>query len=118
MRARIPSALILLAGVVALAGAALAQSPMKLFKVVTAKDEILIGLSDEDLRKLGPAPDLDNLAQHLASTKQMTPWQYAVGRDAEGNLQHAPLRRVAIFANESLRIEPYSSAYKVAPPKE
>jgi hypothetical protein len=109
---------ILLAGAMVLAsGMAVAQTTIKLFKVVTPKDEIVIGLSQEDLRKLGPAPDLDNLAQHLASAKQMTAWQYAVQRGADGQLEHAPLRRVALFANEALRLEPYSPAYRIAPPK-
>ena len=118
MRQRMMKSSILLAGAMVLAGGiALAQSAIKLFKVVTAKDEIVIGLSEEDLRKLGSARDLDNLAQHLASSKQMTAWQYAVQRGADGQLEHAPLRRVALFANEALRIEPYSPAYRIAPAK-
>src|SRR5262245_19449826 len=66
--------------VVGFAGAAAAQEQVKLFKIITAKDEIVIGLTGDELRKLGPAPDLDNLAQWLASSGHITVWQYAVGR--------------------------------------
>ena len=39
----------------------------------------------------------------------MTIWQYAVRHDQSGNLQDAPLKRIAVFKNDTLRIEPYSS---------
>ncbi|HET6197062.1 MAG TPA: hypothetical protein VFE12_14970 [Acetobacteraceae bacterium] len=43
------------------AGAALAQQPaVQLFKVITAKDEVVIGLTD-------PGANVENLAQRLVS---------------------------------------------------
>jgi hypothetical protein len=83
---------------------------MKLFKVVTPKDDVVIGLAAEELRSFGPAADLDNLAQHLATAGQMTVWQYAVKKDKDGSLVQAPLRRVAIFKADTLRIEPVNPA--------
>src|SRR5262249_43454825 len=96
--------------------AAAAQEQVKLFKIVTAKDEIIIGLTNDELRGLGPAADLDNLAQRLASAGQITVWQYVVGRDQGGNLQQAPRQRVAVFKTDTLRIEPYTSPLPVVPP--
>ncbi len=96
--------------------AAMAQDQVKLFKIVTPKDEVTIGLTTTELKSFGSAPDLDNLARHLAADGQMTVWQYAVGRDASGNLQQAPLRRIAVFKNDTLRIEPYTSPLPVVPP--
>src|SRR5262245_21284802 len=78
----------------------LSHEQVKLFKIISPKDEIVIGLSADELRTFGPRPDLDNLAQHLASAGQMTVWQYAVRKDPSGALQQAPLRRVAIFRND------------------
>src|SRR5829696_4251136 len=89
---------------------AAAQSGVKLFKMITAKDEVVIGLSDEELRSFGPRADLDNLAERLALAGQITAWQYAVTRVADGSLVQAPLRRVAVFKTDTLRIEPFNPA--------
>jgi hypothetical protein len=88
--------------------AAQEASTMTLFKLITPKDEIVIGLSGDELRSFGNAPDLDNLAARLAAAGQMTVWQYAVRKGADGELQQAPLRRVAVFKTDTLRIEPYN----------
>ena len=105
-------------GVVATAGIAQAQDAgIKLFKLITAKDEVVIGVTDAELKSFGSAPDLDNLAQHLVAAGEMSVWQYAVKRDKDGNLVQAPLRRVAIFKADTLRIEPFNPApLKVMPP--
>src|ERR1051325_7890628 len=90
----------------------------KLFKMVTAKDEVVIGLSDEELRSFGPRPDVDNLAERLVSTGQITAWQYAVIKAADGSLVQAPLKRVAVLKSDTLRIEPFNPApLKVLPPE-
>lgn len=83
---------------------------VKLFKMITAKDEVVIGLTGEELRSFGPRADLDNLAERLAAAGQITVWQYAVTRGADGALVQAPLRRVAVFKADTLRIEPYNPA--------
>jgi hypothetical protein len=89
---------------------AAAQTAVKLFKMITAKDEVVIGLSEEELRSFGPRADLDNLAERLAAAGQITAWQYAVTRASDGSLVQAPLRRVAVFKSDTLRIEPYNPA--------
>jgi len=53
----------------------------------------------------------------LATAGEMTVWQYAVRKDQNGTLQQAPLRRIAIFRNDTLRIEPYASPLPVVGPK-
>src|SRR5215207_6133371 len=97
---------------------AAAQTGVKLFKMITAKDEVVIGLGDEELRSFGPRADLDNLAERLAASGQITAWQYAVTRAADGSLVQAPLRGVAVFKSDTLRIEPYNPApLKVVAPE-
>jgi hypothetical protein len=98
------------------AATALSQEPVRLFKLVSPKDEVVIGITADELRGFGPLPDLDNLARHLASAGEMTVWQYAVRKDASGALQQAPLRRIAIFRNDTLRIEPYATPLPVVAP--
>jgi hypothetical protein len=94
------------------------KAAIKLFKMITAKDEVVIGLSEEELRSFGPRPDVDNLAEHLVSAGQITAWQYAVKKAADGALVQAPLRRIAVLKSDTLRIEPYNPApLKALPPE-
>jgi len=74
-------------------GAALAQEPpVKLFKVITAKDEVVIGLTDPELRSFGPRA----LAERLVSAGQVTAWQYAVQRAARRCRRHCAVSRCSI----------------------
>jgi hypothetical protein len=97
--------------------AAMAQDQVKLFKIISPKDEVVIGLTSTELHGLGAGPDLDNLARHLATDGQMTVWQYAVHKDQSGTLQEAPLRRIAVFKNDTLRIEPYATPLPIVAPE-
>jgi hypothetical protein len=93
------------------------KTAIKLFKMITAKDEVVIGLSEEELRSFGPRPDVDNLAERLVSAGQIAAWQYAVKNAADGSLVQAPLRRIAVLKSGTLRIEPYNPApLKALPP--
>ena len=96
---------------------AAAQDQMKLFKLVSPKDEVVVGLTADELRGFGSAPDLDNFAQHLATAGEMSVWQYAVRKDQGGNLQEAPLKRIAVFKNDMLRIEPYATPLPIVVPE-
>ncbi len=95
-------------------GALAQEQTMQLFKVITVKDEIVIGMSTADLKAIG-ATDAGTIARVLADKGELTVWQYAVSRGANGDLQEAPLRQVGILANASLRVEPYATTYKIAP---
>ena len=102
-----------------LAGTALgqAQMPVSLFKVITVKDEVLIGLNAQEIQALGgqeKAP-AGTIASALADRKSLTVWQYAVRHGANGELQVAPLQQIGLVANTSLRVEPYSSPLTVLP---
>ena len=96
--------------------AAMAEDQVKLFKIISSKDEVVVGVTAAELLKFGGGPDLDKLARQLADAGQMTIWQYAVRKDPSGNLQQAPLKRIAVFKNDTLRIEPYASPLPVVAP--
>jgi hypothetical protein len=85
-----------------------------LFKVVTVKDEIIIGLSADELKALGGS-DASAVAHALAQKGDLTVWQYNVHRGSNGELQQAPTARIGLLANSSLRVEPYSTPYAVLP---
>jgi hypothetical protein len=85
-----------------------------LFKVVTVKDEIVIGLNAEELGGLG-GQDAGAVARALAAKGELTVWQYAVRHAPNGELEQAPLRKIGLLSNNSLRVEPYSSPLKIIP---
>ena len=85
-----------------------------LFKIITVKDEIVIGLSADELSKLG-GTDAATVARALLGKGELTVWQYAVKKAANGDLQQAPLRQVGLLAHASLRVEPYATPLAVLP---
>ncbi len=97
-----------------LAAAAAPADAQTLFKIVTVKDEIVVGLSDAELAQIG-GNDAGALARAIASKGSVTLWQYAVKRAANGDLQQAPLQQVGILASSALRVEPYKTPLKILP---
>jgi hypothetical protein len=91
---------------------ALADDKVSLFKVITQKDEIVIGLSDDDLAEVD-GKNAGGIAKMLVAKGSMSVWQYTVHKSASGNLEQAPLHKVGLIAAESLRVEPYASPLKV-----
>ncbi len=99
-----------------IAAPALAGDPaVALFKIVTVKDDIVIGLTQAELARLG-ATDAGAVARAIAANGEMTAWQYAVRKSGSGELQQAPLRRIGVLANGSLRVEPYATPLTVVAP--
>ena len=93
---------------------AFAADQVSLFKVITAKDEIVIGMTDGELAKL-EGNSAGGIARMLVAKGSMSVWQYAVRKAPTGDLEQAPLRQVGLIASESLRVEPYASPLKVVP---
>src|SRR5271157_4299727 len=92
------------------------SKPPSLFKVVTEKDEIIIGLNAQELHAIGGSEkNAGAVARALADKKALTVWQYSVRKSPSGDLQVTPLHQVGLLANQSLRVEPYSSPLPVLP---
>jgi hypothetical protein len=85
-----------------------------LFKVISVKDDIVIGLSGAELDQLG-GRDAGAIARALAAKGTLTVWQYAVRKAQNGDLEQAPLHKIGLIAHDSLRVEPYKSPLKVLP---
>jgi len=85
---------------------------VSLFKVVTVKDEVVIGLSTAELAALG-GNDAGAVAKALTSKGTLTVWQYAVRKAANGDLEQAPHAKIGLIAHDSLRVEPYVTPLKV-----
>jgi hypothetical protein len=90
------------------------DAKISLFKVVTVKDEIVIGLSADELKALG-GTDASAVAHALAQKGDMAVWQYNVHRGANGELQQAPTAKIGLIASSSLRVEPYTTRYAIVP---
>ncbi|MBK3666827.1 hypothetical protein JJE66_37170 [Bradyrhizobium diazoefficiens] len=95
-------------------GAWAQETKMNLFKIVTVKDEIVIGLSPDELQALG-GNDASAVAHALAQKGDLTVWQYNVHRGQNGELQQAPTAKIGLLANASLRVEPYTTPYQIMP---
>jgi hypothetical protein len=93
---------------------ATAADKVSLFKVITTRDEIVIGLTDDELAQL-EGRNAGGVAKLLAAKGSMSVWQYAVRKASSGDLEQAPLRQIGLMSNESLRVEPYSSPLKIIP---
>jgi hypothetical protein len=94
-------------------GPATAADKVSLFKVITAKDEIVIGLSAEELAQM--EGNAGGVAKALVAKGSLSVWRYAVRKGASGDLEQAPLHRIGLISTESLRIEPYATPLKVVP---
>lgn len=89
-----------------------AAAPILLFKVVSPRDEVIVGIEAAQLGA-GATPPVQRLAAMLAEKGQLTLWQYASKHGEGGALVQAPLRQIAVFKNELLRIEPYTTPLPV-----
>ena len=85
-----------------------------LFKVITVKDEIVIGLSPVELDQLG-ARDAGAIARTLVAKGTLAVWQYSVHKASNGDLEQVPLKKIGLIAHDSLRVEPYSTPLKILP---
>ena len=93
---------------------AFAADKVSLFKIITAKDEIVIGLSDDDLAQVD-GKNAGGIAKMLVAKGSMSVWQYAVHKSTSGDLEQAPLHKIGLLATDSLRVEPYPTPLKVLP---
>jgi hypothetical protein len=92
---------------------AFAADKVSLFKVITTKDEIVIGVSDSELAKM--SGDAGGIAKALVASGSLSVWQYAVRKSSSGDLEQAPLHKIGLIAKDSLRVEPYATPLKVLP---
>ena len=94
-----------------LALAALPASAETLFKIVTVKDEVVVGLNDAELKEF---VDAGGIAKAIAAKGSLTLWQYAVTKK-DGDSVVAPRAKIGVLAATSLRVEPYKQPFKVLP---
>jgi hypothetical protein len=94
------------------------EAEVSLFKVVTIKDDVVVGMTKTELEGMGPGAPVDVFADELQRRGQLPVWQYASARGDEGELVMSPLQRIVVVFAGTARIEPYKSALKVVAPSE
>jgi hypothetical protein len=83
-----------------------------LFKIITVKDDITVGLNEAELKEYGG--DAGGIAKAIAAKGSLTLWQYAVSKQGSESVV-APRAKVGVLAAQSLRVEPYKQPFKVLP---
>jgi hypothetical protein len=101
----VPSALLTAASV----AFAVPVSAETLFKIITIKDEIVVGLNDAELKDLGG--DAGIIAKAIASKGSLSLWQYAVTQK-DGERMMSPHQKIGVLANASLGSSLTSSGSK------
>lgn len=89
---------------------------MKLFKIITTKDEVIVGISKEDIPGASANPDLGAIAEALNASGYVNAWVYAPRRGPKGEAQQAASRRVSLFAQSIVRVEEYTTDQEIIPP--
>jgi hypothetical protein len=92
----------------------LATDKVSLFKVVTTRDEIVIGMTEDELSRF-EGHNAAGIAKALHAEGTLGVWRYAMRKAGVGDLEEAPAGRIGLLATEALRIEPYTSPVKVVP---
>jgi len=87
---------------------------MTLFKIVTVRDDIVIGLDQSELARIGGS-DAGAVARALARQGELAVWQYGVRRGPDNVPLQVPTRKIGLLANASLRVEPFSTPYAIQP---
>ena len=91
---------------------ALAVGRVTLFKVVSPQHEVVIGLTKAELAQMkGKTPEAVEKALRQVGTLQV--WQYGVRRGISGEMEQAPVRKIAISDEPQTHVEHYTTPLKV-----
>lgn len=87
-----------------------AEQATQLFTIVTEKDETVVALTKEDAA-LGS--DAAAIGKALRERGALTVWRYAVRKAQDGELEQAPLAKIDVQAQRTLRVELYRTPLRV-----
>jgi hypothetical protein len=90
---------------------------VSLFRIVTTRDEVTVGLTNAELGGAGERPALEAVAERLARQGYLISWQYASGRGTDGSVRQMPVRRIAVHSGGVVRIEPFRTEQPIDLPK-
>lgn len=89
-----------------------AEQAVKLYTIVTDKDETTVALTAED----AALTDAAAISKALTDRGSLTLWHYAVRKATDGELEQAPREKISVRSQGVLRVEPYSTPLRVVAP--
>ncbi len=92
----------------------LAADKVVLFKVTTPKDQIVIGLTKDEIDQL-PGKNAAAVAKVLKDNGYMQVWQYGERPGVSGQTEQAPIKKFVLTANTAVQIEPFKTQLRVVP---
>ena len=93
-----------------------AEPAVRLFRLVTMKGDVLVGLTAAEVEALGTGPEVERIARRIAEAGRITAWRYQVVRAPDGTTRLAARERVAVMRQDALMVEPYAPALPVVSP--
>ena len=93
---------------------ALSVDKVKLFKVTTPKDQIVIGLTRDELDRL-PGKNAEGMTKVLRDNGYLKVWQYAVRSGVSGEPEQAPVKPFFLTSNTAVLIEPLKTPMRIVP---
>jgi hypothetical protein len=90
--------------------------PVRLFRLVLQRGEVIIGLTPRELDALGSGAEVERIARRIAAEGQLIAWRYTVSRAPDGGTRLATREKVAVLRQEALVVEPYHPALPVMVP--
>lgn len=91
-------------------------SSLRLFRVMTMRGDVLLGLTAAELSELGPGPDAQRLARRLATEGVLAGWRYRRMPGPDGRTCLGAFGRVSVAAQDALTVQPYLADLPVLPP--
>jgi hypothetical protein len=92
------------------------EAPVRLYRLVTMRGDVLVGLTEHDLAALGSGPEVERIARRISQEGHLTAWRYQVTRAGDGGTRLATRDKVAVLRQDALMVEPYTPALPVAAP--
>jgi len=92
------------------------ENPVRLFRFVTMRADVVLGLTPGELSALGSGSELDRIARRIAEEGELTAWRYVEGRGPDGSARLATSERIAVLRRDALLVERYVAALPVMPP--
>lgn len=93
---------------------AFAVNKVTLFKVTTPQDQIVIGLTDKELKQMR-GKDAAAVEHALNAAGALSVWEYGQRRGISGEMEQAPLRTVSLKSDANIRVEAFPTKLKVVP---
>ena len=90
---------------------------VRLFRIVTIRTDVLLGLTARELAALGSGAEVERLARCFADAGQVTAWHYRIGLGPGGAQRWMTSGRVAVPRQEALLVAAYVATLPImAPP--